>query len=238
MAGGGESMNENLALRGSQRWLQLVVNRRPEIIDKAIAREAGLEDGETIEWLSALESDCFAEYRDHAFLKRLGTSPECQRLVDFWPKRGPVWDGLARTNRCRYLLIEAKANIPEFNSSPTEASGESLHKIRKALDETRCFLKVHSRTDWSKCFYQYANRLAHLYFLKKLNGIKAALVFVFFVGDTTLVPERDPATRDDWQTAISLANHHLVIRAHRKWIRKNVADVFIDVGDLDDIPWP
>ena len=106
-----------------------------------------------------------------------------------------MWDGLARTTRCRYLLIEAKANIPEFNSSPTEASGESLHKIRKALDETRCFLKVRSRTDWSKCFYQYANRLAHLYFLKKLNGIKATLVFVYFAGDTT-VPGRDPVSRE------------------------------------------
>ena len=107
--------------------------------------------------------------------------------------------------------------------------------IVKALDETRCFLKVRSKTDWSKCFYQYANRLAHLYFLKKLNGIKATLFFVYFVGDTT-VPGRDPVSREGWQTAIGLANHHLGIRTHRKWIRKNVVDVFIDVGDLDDIP--
>ena len=230
-------MSENLAPRGSQRWLQLLVNCRPDIIDKEIAREVGLKRGEEIEWLSPLKSDSYAEYQDHAFLERLGISPQHRCLECFWPPRGPVWDGLARTNRGRYLLIEAKANVPEFNSSPTGASGESLHKIRKALDETRCFLKVRSKTDWTKCFYQYANRLAHLYYLKKLNGIKAALVFVYFVGDTT-VPGRDPVSREGWQTAIELAHDHLGIRARRKWRRKNVADVFIDVGDLDDIPCP
>ena len=83
-------------------------------------------------------------------------------------------DGLTRTSSGRYLLIEAKANIPEFNTSPTGASEGSLHKIRKAFDETRAFLNVHSKTDWSECFYQYANRLAHLYFLRELNKVDAA----------------------------------------------------------------
>ena len=230
-------MNEHLALRGSQRWLQLVVNRRTNVIDGAIAKAIGLEHGEAIEWLSPLESDCFTEYKDHAFLERLGITPQYRRLEDFWPARGPVWDGLARTSGGRYLLIEAKANIPEFDTSPTGATGASLRKIRKAFDETRAFLKVHSKTDWSECFYQYANRLAHLYFLRELNEVDAALVFVYFVGDTT-VPGRDPVSQEGWQTAIGLATHHLGIRAHAPWTRDNVADVFIDVGDLDNIAWP
>ena len=53
-------------------------------------------------------------------------------------------------------------------------------------------MRVTSTTDWTKCFYQYANRLAHLYFLKELNGIDAALVFVYFTGDTT-INGRDPS---------------------------------------------
>ena len=68
-------MNENLALRGSQRWLQLAVNRCPNVIDEAIAKAIGLEHGETVQWLSPLESDAFTEYKDHAFLDRLGISP-------------------------------------------------------------------------------------------------------------------------------------------------------------------
>ena len=230
-------MNENLALRGSQHWLQLAVNRCPNIIDEAIAKAIGLEHSETVQWLSPLELDGLTEYQDHSFLDRLGISPQHRSLEDFWPTWGPVWDGLARTSGGRYLLLEAKANIPEFDTSPTGATGASLHKIRKAFDETRAFLRVRSKTDWSECFYQYANRLAHLYFLRELNRVDAALVFVYFVCDTT-VSGRNPVSHEGWQTAIDLATHHLGIRANSPWIRDNVADVFIDVGDLGHITWP
>ncbi len=231
-------MNEGPALRGSQRWLQLAVNRCPNVIDEAVAKAINLDQDETIQWLSPLESDAFTEYRDQGFLERLGIRPQHRHLVgDFWPPGGPVWDGLARTSGGRCLLIEAKANLPEFDSSSTRASQKSLHKIKRALEETRTFLGISSEADWSKCFYQYANRLAHLYFLKELNKIDAALVFAYFVGDTT-VPGRDPVSREGWQTAIGLATHHLGVRADSAWIRDNVADVFIDVNDLRPVIWP
>ena len=183
-------MNECAALRGSQRWLQVAVNRCRTIIDDAVAQAINLDRGETVEWRSPLESDCFKEYRDAEFLECTDVRPQHRQLADFWPPGGPVWDGLARTSGGRCLLIEAKANIPEFDTSPTGASGKSLCKIEKAFRETREFLKVRSDTDWTKCFYQYANRLAHLYFLKKLNCVDAALVFIYFTGDDT-VPDRE-----------------------------------------------
>ena len=68
-------MNENAPLSGSQRWLQLAVNRCPDVIDEAISRAMGLGQGETIQWLSPLESDDFLEDRDQAFLERLGINP-------------------------------------------------------------------------------------------------------------------------------------------------------------------
>ena len=230
-------MNEYLALRGSQRWLQLAVNRCPNVLDEAVAKAIDLDQGETIKWVSPLESDSFIEYRDQAFLERLSISPQHRPLEEFWPRRGPVWDGLARTSGGRCLLIEAKANIPEFDSSSTRASEEPLRKIRQAFDETRTFLGVSADTDWSKCFYQYANRLAHLYFLRELNKVDAALVFVYFLGDTT-VPGRNPVTREGWEAAIGLATHHLGVSTNSRWIRENVADVFIDVSDLRHVPWP
>ena len=233
---GGAHLNECAALKGSQRWLQVAVNRCRTVIDDAVAQAINLE-GETIEWLSPLESDCFKEYRDEEFLERIDVCPRHRQLADFWPHRGPVWDGLARTSRGRRLLIEAKANIPEFDTSPTRATGESLYKIEKAFSETREFLKVRSSTDWTKCFYQYANRLAHLYFLKQLNGVDAALVFIYFTGDTT-VPGREPVSREGWHAAIDLANHHLGVHADDPWISENVVDVFIDVDDLKHIAWP
>ena len=230
-------MNKNAALRGSQRWLQLAVNRCPDVIDDAISGSMGLDQHEKIEWLSPLESEDFIEYRDQAFLERLDLGPQHRKLSDFWPARGPVWDGLARTSAGRSLLIEAKANIPEFDSSPTRASARSLTKIEEALEETRTFMRVTATTDWTRCFFQYANRLAHLYFLKELNGIDAALVFVYFTGDTT-VSGRDPVSREGWEAAIGLATYHLGVRLSSPWIRENVVDVFIDVDDLGHISWP
>ena len=49
-------LNEYLALRGSQRWLQLAVNRCPNVLDEAVAKAIDLDQGETIEWVSPLES--------------------------------------------------------------------------------------------------------------------------------------------------------------------------------------
>ena len=232
-------MNKGPALSGSQRWLQLAVNRCPNVIDAAIARAIGLEQGETIRWVSPLESDAFVEYKDQEFLDRLGISPQHRRLKDFWPALGPVWDGLAQTSGGRYLLLEAKANIPEFDSSPSKAESESsLLKIGRAFDDTKTFLRIRRATDWSNCFYQYANRLAHLYFLRELNKVNATLVFIYFIDDTTRVPDAEPVSRDGWQAAISLALHHLGIRTSFPWVRDNVADVFVDVNDLSHVPWP
>ena len=234
------SVTEGAKPRGSQRWLQIAVNRRPQVIDGALAGSLHLARGDSIRWLSPLEDDDppFKEYRDEEFLQRLGIKLERKPLVDFWPRGGPQWDGLARTDSGRYLLIEAKANIPEFDSTPSAASSRSLVKIRQALDDTKKSLSVRHPVDWTQCFYQYANRLAHLYLLKELNKIDAAaLVFIYFVGDTT-VPGRKPVSREGWEAAIDLAHHHLGVRPNAPWMRQNVFDAFIDVDDLRHIPWP
>ena len=231
-------MIEGAAPRGSKRWLQVAVNRCPEVIDNAIVEALRLPQGESIQWLSPMETDIppFKEYRDEEFLERLGVRLEHRPLRDFWPRRGPQWDGLAFTSSGRCLLIEAKANIPEFNSSQSAASERSLARIKGALDKTREFLGVKNGVDWTSCFYQYANRLAHLYLLKELNMADAALVFVYFVGDTT-VRGTKPVSREGWEAANDLALHHLGVRPNSPWMRRNVFDVFIHVNDLSHIPW-
>ena len=224
-------MAEGQKLRGSQHWLQVAVNRCPDIIDGAIADAVGLASGETIEWVSPLEDDGFREYRDQPFLDRLGITLGARPLGESWPPRGPRWDGLARTSGRRCVLVETKANIPEFNSVPSRAAPASLQKIQAAFAETKAFLRIRSETDWSRCFYQYANRIAHLYLLRELNKIDAILVFLYFVGDDT-VPGREPVSREGWRAAISLANRHLGLRASSPWLRQNVFDIFLDADDL------
>ena len=225
-----------MARRGSQRWLQLAVNRRSGLLNDYFRRELDLLPGENITWRSPLEEDYFAEYRDGDFLARLGVDLKRQPLRDFWPVRGPVWDGLAITETGRVILVEAKANVPELDSSPTKAGPASLLKIEKSMNEVRDFLRVRSKTDWTSCFYQYANRLAHLYLLRELNGIDAHLVFLYFLNDTTR-SEEDPVSREGWETAVSLAKTHLGIRQSQPWLSANVADVFVDVNDLSEVPW-
>ena len=175
-------MNETAALRGSQRWLQITVNRCTGVIDNAISKAIGLGQDETIEWLSPLESEEYLEYRDYAFLERLGLRPQQRQLSDFWSAGGPVWEVLARTSSGRSLLVEAKANIPEFDTNPTGDTGQSLSKIKEALEETRSFLGVRSETDWTNCFYQYANKLAHLYFLRGVERFRCRLGLHLFHG--------------------------------------------------------
>ena len=72
---GDTTLNQTLALVGSKCWLQVAVNRYPDVIDDAIPGSIGLNQCETIECLSPLESEDSIEYRDQAFLERLGIIP-------------------------------------------------------------------------------------------------------------------------------------------------------------------
>ena len=229
--------NEGPKPRGSQRWLQLAVNRSPDIINAGIAPAMELPSGVSIQWHSPLEKDNFREYQDSHFLGNLGVELQHRKLSSFWPRWGPVWDGLASTSYGRSILVEAKANIPEFHSSPCGAGEKSLARIKQTLDETKQFLSVPSASDWTTCFYQVANRLAHLYLLKELNGIDAALAFVFFVGDTTISEEKC-TSRQEWEQEISLMLEHLGIRRDSPWLHENVFDVFVKVDDLVNVRWP
>ncbi len=55
---------QQAGLKGSQKWLQWLVNDSPELFDQRI----GLG---RIDWRSPLRADDFAEYRDQDFLNLL-----------------------------------------------------------------------------------------------------------------------------------------------------------------------
>ena len=135
-----------------------------------------------------------------------------------------MWDGLARTERGDLLLVEAKAHIPEIVSPPSGASGTSLDLITESLEETRQFLNARPEHPWTGTFYQYTNRLAHLYLLRELNGIPAWLVHVCFVGDEEM---GGPETRQEWQGALALLDSFLGLGRHR--LAPYVRHIFPDV---------
>ena len=215
---------EGLARKGSQKWLQKVVDEAPAVLNAQIISLLNLSEDEIITWLSPLVADDFAEYQDQAFLDRLQIKLPKVSLKDFWPTRGPVWDGLAKSDSGKVFLFEAKSHIPEIVSPGTAAGPKSLARIQQSLVETKRYLGVKAKQDWSASFYQYTNRLAHLYLLRVLNDIPAYLVFVHFVNDTEM---NGPQSRIEWQGAIKLLHSYLGIGRHK--LSRYIADVFVDV---------
>ena len=220
------------ATRGSQKWLQDLVNDCPELLDAAIRREAS-EISAPIEWVSPLARDGFAEYRDAEFLKRLGVSLNEVPLDEFWPSRGPQWDALGKTRGGQVILVEAKAHVEEMVSAPTQASPESRALIRESLKSVKRHVKSRSTARWPTSFYQYNNRLAHLYLLRTLNGIDAFLVNLRFLNANEMASERTvvPKTVDEWKAAITLQERFLGIRPKHALSRYAI-HAFVDTRDI------
>ena len=215
-------------VRGSLRWIQTYVNDRSEALDEALASASAGRLRTPVEWRSPVRGDEYAEYRDQSFLDLLGVELPVRKLEEYWPRRGPQWDALGLTASGQPVLVEAKANIPEVISPGTASSDRSQARIQQSLAETADFLGVKSSCDWSGTFYQYANRLAHLYLLTEVNRIDAWLLFVYFVGDADV---GGPTTVREWEAALQVLHGALGLgKRHR--LASRVQDVFVDVRGM------
>jgi hypothetical protein len=201
------------AFKGSQFQFQKYVNQHRQEIDsalKSVFNDSGLQ----IDWRSPLASDNHREYQDGRFLHRLDLSQYIADLNLFWPKGGPVWDGLALaygSGGTRYLLFEAKSHLPELESHCT-ASPKSRKRIEDALGEVRELLQCTSTSDWLSPYYQYVNRLAHLLWLR--SRVPTSLVNVYFVDD----PYR-PTSTAQWQNGLKKMKDQL-------GLSENIADSY------------
>ena len=212
---------------GSLKNLQVAINVKKKYLNAEILKVIGKQI--KIDWKSPLRSDEYAEYRDEDFLKKLGILNKMKYpLSNFWPDNGPQWDALGVSDD-GIILVEAKANIPEMVSSGTDAKNpQSIKKIRNSLDEVKKYLSVSDSIDWTGTFYQYVNRIAHLYYLREKNKIKAHLLFIYFVNDITV---HGPKTKDEWLGAIQTMECYLGLAKKHK-LRKYIHDIFIDINDL------
>jgi len=100
-----------------------------------------------------------------------------------------------------WLLAEAKANHVEFCSGRSGATAGSLKTITRSLGKVKRDLGVHRQFSWTDSYYQYANRLATLWFLR-MHNVPARLLFVYFTGDVFPDGRECPATAKDWQRLI------------------------------------
>jgi hypothetical protein len=124
---------------------------------------------------------------------------------DYWPDREPgkanrrgmpSWDAVGALTYSDgskdWLLVEAKAHLAEFASRLAQcaAGGASRTKIAAALRLTFESLRANDGPNWETVqdcwlgqYYQLANRLALLHFLRA-NGHPARLLYVLFAGDS------------------------------------------------------
>ncbi len=211
--------------RGSLKWIQRAVNADRAVLDAAILPALG--DARSLSWLSPLAEDDFAEYRDTAFLERLGFAHLAPALKEFWPRHGPQWDALARSDTGAVLLVEAKAHIDEMCSPGTAAEPASRARIEATLACVIAAAGASPKASWCDAFYQLANRFAHLHFLRS-QGVTAWLVLVNFVGDTDM---NGPLTRAEWEAAYRVALHVMGIPARSPLLR-HVRHVYPDVKML------
>lgn len=208
--------------RGSLKWIQKCANTAH--LDRHILPRIGASN---IEWRSPLVSDDYAEYRDGDFLALLGLSRLEGALRDFWPQRGPQWDALALSDKGDVLLIEAKAHIDELCSPGTAASEDSRARIEAALDRAISACGAKPKAAWADAFYQLANRLAHLHFLRA-NGVPAWLVLVNFIGDDEM---NGPTTKAEWEAAYRVVHHVMGLRADHP-LSRHVLHVYPEVRAL------
>ena len=131
-------------------------------------------------------------------------------------------------------MVEAKAHVRELRSTMSAKSDVSISRIQHSFAKTKDYLSVDAGADWTSPFYQYANRLAHLYLLHVLNKVDAYLVNVYLLKDEdmresgTIVPQ----TIEEWESAILTEEIALGIPPRHR-LSSRVLSTFIDVDEIE-----
>ncbi|QMU57292.1 MAG: hypothetical protein GKR98_03155 [Boseongicola sp.] len=106
------------------------------------------------------------------------------------------------------VLVEAKAHVREFFSPATQASRRSREKIERAFVEVAPSFGSVNPELWSRLYFQYANRLAHLWFFHR-HGVKAHLLFVSYLNDHDV---DGPSNSEVWSATFDAADYALGIK--------------------------
>lgn len=178
-----------------------------------------------------------SEYTGISFLPNHEQFDEAWNI--FWPQSGNThnWDGIFTINN-KYYLVEAKAHISEVSNNGHEHN----EQIASRLAETKNYYGITYETnDWEGPYYQQANRLAFIYFLKSKCNIDAELINIFFINgydkrkldknEIYRIENKNVHTKDEWLNEIQKEYCYLGLNTKAKNI---IHEVFINCGTEDN----
>ncbi|KSV17093.1 hypothetical protein CY91_04700 [Dehalococcoides mccartyi] len=223
--------NTGLASRGSRLHLQKLVNGNCEYLNQLVLScSPSLHEFALAQpvWVSPLAHQNYCEYRDSAFLEILRLSSLKQELSEFWPRLGPSWDALAivaaNNEGHGVLLLEAKSHFRELGNSACAcgAKDKSLEKIELRLSTVKSALGVKKDFNWLGDYYQFANRIAHLYWLNTIEQVPTWMVLLYFIGDSE---QRGPNTVVEWRTKLNEMKTELGLPEHHS-LSNRIIEIF------------
>lgn len=196
--------------------------------------------GQAVEWLDFGFSQENAPLRDDREFVRLDFIQDAQiqeKWKSFWPRTGSAqnWDAVGQIyfgDTTEWLLVEAKGHIGEIESKCGAISKDSQQLIYSALEKTsKAFGNSRQPIEnWLAPYYQYANRLAVLYFLIKecVPAIKCRLLFIYFYGENRKGCDC-PQSEQEWLPAIQKMTEWLGID-NKNELKQRVHYLFLPVN--------
>ncbi len=144
-----------------------------------------------------------------------------------------MWDALASIefqkdkNNKGILLVEAKSYPGEIYRVGCKASPKSRKKIEDALNRAKKWCGVSADNDWTGPLYQSANRMAYLYFFRKIAGVPAWLANINFLNDP-----HSPTDDETWQEQLKKVKAELGIPGSGI---SYMADIFIKARERSEL---
>jgi hypothetical protein len=200
--------------------------------------------GDSIEWLDigfSRENAPLHDDGEFSGLEFIRGEQVQEKWRSFWPQSGNAqnWDAIGRIHseqRDEWLLVEAKGHTGEILSNCGAASPASRQKILAAFEKaSRAFgNRTRPLENWLRRYYQYANRLAVLYFLMNecVPVVDARLLFIYFYGENREKAEC-PQSEQDWLPAIQAMDDWLGVDTNCE-LAKRVHHLFLPVNPLND----
>jgi len=228
---------------GSEWHLLRQLGYHRTYLSQKVREVVGAQRVEWLDFVFSRENVPLRDDREFVGLEFIQDDQVQARWKSFWPQTGNAqnWDAVGRIyfgNTTEWSLVEAKGHIGEVESKCGATSRVSQHLILSALEKTsgafgNCCQPIEN---WLAPYYQYANRLAVLYFLMRecVPAVKTRLLFICFYGENREGCEC-PQSEQEWLPAIQRITDWLGIdkqsdlmqRVHYLFLRVNPAGIGI-----------